>query len=315
MQSKRYDQMGGEKLTRVNTKGTFTAYRFIGRSEDGGKNKADEKSSATGVVICLHGFPDNIETFLHQIPLLLDAGYQVVVPVMRGYEPGSVQPDQQYFLHQIAQDIVDWMDELSIPQAHIVGHDWGALTAWVMAGLAPNRMTSLTSIAIPPLGRFQQALLKVPQQMVSSWYIVFFQLGKVADWAVKANDWQLMRFLWRKWSPDWSVDEETIKGVISTLSQPGVKGAALGYYRCLMAVRDPNWKQTQQLLKHKLKMPVQIIHGVNDGCIDRNMFDAAVVKGDFEEGVKVHSIEEAGHFVQLEKPLVVSRLLLGFFGR
>ena len=62
-------------------------------------------------------------------------------------------------------------------------------------------------------------------------------------------------------------------------------------------------------------MPVQIIHGLNDGCIDRNMFDAAVVEDDFEGGVNVHSIEEAGHFVQLEKPLVVSRLLLDFFSR
>ncbi len=308
MQSNRYDQMGGEKLTRTNTKGTFTGYRFSClRNDDVGKG-----ALTNNVVICLHGFPDNIETFQYQIPLLVDAGYHVVVPVMRGYESSSVQPNQQYFLHQIAQDIVDWMDELSIPKAHVVGHDWGALTAWVMAGLAPNRMMSLTSIAIPPLGRFQQALAKVPLQLVSSWYIGFFQLGKVADWAVKANDWQLIRFLWRKWSPNWSVDEQIIEGVISTLSQSGVKGAALEYYRCLMAIRDPNWKQTQRLLNHNLKMPVQIIHGVNDGCIDRNMFDAAVVDSDFEAGVKVHSIEDAGHFVQLEKPLVVSRLLLDF---
>ena len=236
MQSNLYEQMGGEKLARENTKGIFTAYRFSSQCDD----EASKGSLTNKVVICLHGFPDNIETFQHQIPLLVDAGYHVVVPVMRGYESSSVKLNQQYFLHQIAQDIVDWMDELSIPQAHVVGHDWGALTAWVMAGLVPNRITSMTSIAIPPLGRFQQALLKVPLQWVSSWYIGFFQLGKVADWVVQSNDWQLIRFFWRKWSPDWRVDEETIKGVISTLSQPGVKDAALGYYRCLMAIRDPN---------------------------------------------------------------------------
>lgn len=309
MQSSHYDQMGGEKLIRVSAKGTFTAYRFLSRVND----DVDTELLRNKVVICLHGFPDNIETFQYQIPLLIDAGYQVVIPVMRGYEPGSVQPDQQYFLHQIAQDIVDWMDELSIPQAHVVGHDWGALTAWVMAGLVPERMLTMTSIAIPPLGRFQQALPRVPFQLLSSWYIGFFQLGKVADWSVEANDWQLIRFLWRKWSPDWQVGEETIEGVINTLSQPGVKEAALGYYRCLLAIRDPNWKHTRQLLKRPLKMPVQIIHGVNDGCIDRNMFDVAVVKEDFERGVKVLSIKGAGHFVQLEKPLEIARLLVAFF--
>ena len=301
-----YEQMGGERLSRTNESGTFSAYRFAdpGNGKDNGST-----------VICLHGFPDTIDTYHHQVSSLVDAGYQVLVPVMRGYETSSVQFDQQYFLHQIAQDIVDWMDYLSLNRAHVVGHDWGALTAWVLAGLAPERMKSLTSIAIPPLGRLQQAISKVPLQLVYSWYIGFFQLGKVSDWVIEANDWQFIRYLWKKWSPTWSVDEQTIQGVIKTLSEPGVKEAVLEYYRCLASVRDPHWKQTQKYLNNIILMPTQIIYGVEDGCMNEKTFDAAIVKSDFKAGLHVHPIEGAGHFVQLEKPKVVSRLLLEFFSR
>lgn len=313
-----YDQMGGERLSRTNENGTFTAYRFGGESSgiDGsGVIGESEGKDRDNTVICLHGFPDTVETYHHQVASLLNAGYQVVVPVMRGYEPSSVQAGQHYFLNQIAQDIVDWMDYLSLNRAHIVGHDWGALAAWALAGLAPERMRSLTSIAIPPMGRMQHALSKVPLQLVYSWYIGFFQLGKVADWVAEANDWQFIRYLWKKWSPSWSADEATIQAVIDTLSEPGVKEAVLGYYRCLASVRNPQWKQTQALLNNAISMPVQIIYGEEDGCMNKKTFDVAIVKSDFKAGLSVHSIEGAGHFVQLEKPKVVSRLLLEFFSR
>ena len=55
MQSNRYDQMDGEKLTRVNAKGIFTAYRFMGRCDNEGEGKPGQALLATNVVICLHG--------------------------------------------------------------------------------------------------------------------------------------------------------------------------------------------------------------------------------------------------------------------
>jgi pimeloyl-ACP methyl ester carboxylesterase len=41
------------------------------------------------LVVCLHGFPDNNETWQHQIEPFVDAGYRIVCPVMPGFAPGT----------------------------------------------------------------------------------------------------------------------------------------------------------------------------------------------------------------------------------
>ena len=45
-------------------------------------------------VILLHGFPDSGRLWRNQVPVLTDAGFQVIVPDLRGYgrsdKPGTV---------------------------------------------------------------------------------------------------------------------------------------------------------------------------------------------------------------------------------
>src|SRR6266516_3076793 len=36
-------------------------------------------------VVLLHGFPDSGRLWRHQVPVLADAGFQVIVPDLRGY--------------------------------------------------------------------------------------------------------------------------------------------------------------------------------------------------------------------------------------
>ncbi|HEY4609901.1 MAG TPA: alpha/beta fold hydrolase, partial [Ilumatobacteraceae bacterium] len=36
-------------------------------------------------VVLLHGFPDSHALWRHQVPVLVDAGYRVIVPDLRGF--------------------------------------------------------------------------------------------------------------------------------------------------------------------------------------------------------------------------------------
>ena len=45
------------------------------------------------LALCLHGFPDSPHTWRHLTPRLVDAGYRVVAPFMRGYAPSAVPAD------------------------------------------------------------------------------------------------------------------------------------------------------------------------------------------------------------------------------
>ena len=44
------------------------------------------------LVVCLHGFPDNSESFQHQIGPLVDAGYRIVCPMLPGLTPEVQHP-------------------------------------------------------------------------------------------------------------------------------------------------------------------------------------------------------------------------------
>jgi len=79
------------------------------------------------LILCLHGFPDNYHSYDQQIPALVDAGFRVVVPMLRGYEPQSQPPDGDYHLNKMVKDVLGWIDQLGAEKAHLVGHDWGAV--------------------------------------------------------------------------------------------------------------------------------------------------------------------------------------------
>ena len=94
-------------------------------------------------VVLLHGFPDSGRLWRHQVPALAGAGFQVIVPDLRGYgrsdKPEAVEA---YSLMQLAGDVMAILAELGIPKAHVVGHDWGAALAWALGSLVPGQVTT-----------------------------------------------------------------------------------------------------------------------------------------------------------------------------
>src|SRR2546422_1065434 len=77
------------------------------------------------------GWPETWYSWRHQLPVLAQAGFRALAPDMRGYgrsdAPGPIEAYTQ--LH-IVGDMVGLIDALEIPEAVIVGHDWGAPVAW-----------------------------------------------------------------------------------------------------------------------------------------------------------------------------------------
>ncbi|MBE9537915.1 MAG: alpha/beta hydrolase [Proteobacteria bacterium] len=275
----------------------------------------DAEMSSAPLVLCLHGFPDNANSFRYQIDDLVAAGYRVLVPTMRGYEPSSIPADGDFTLASIAGDIIAWLDELEVEQVHLVGHDWGSATSYVAADLAPSRFLSLTTIAVPHPARFsREGMQKVPVQALKSWYMLFNQIPGVSDYFVKRNDFSFIRFLWRKWSPGQVLTVSEWDDLRQTFGQPGVVKAMLGYYR--QNVSLPQLLGLKQSASSSLtKIPVAnlAISGADDGCIDTRVFDHAILPEDHPMGVQFERIKDAGHFTHQEQPAVVNKLLIDWF--
>jgi pimeloyl-ACP methyl ester carboxylesterase len=150
------------------------------------------------LVLCLHGFPDNCGSFRRQLPALADAGFRAVAPALRGYERSSQPSDGDYHIVRMAEDVVGWIDDLDQERVHLVGHDWGAVIGYAVAALAPERLFSLTTLAMPHPVRLQREVIrKLPGQLWNSWYMLFFQLRGIADLVVEARDWAFIEKLWR----------------------------------------------------------------------------------------------------------------------
>jgi pimeloyl-ACP methyl ester carboxylesterase len=267
------------------------------------------------VVLCLHGFPDNRRSFRHQLPVLAAAGFRAVAPTLRGYEPDAQPADGDYHIVRMAEDVVGWIDDLGRERVHLVGHDWGAVIGYATAAMAPERLASLVTLAIAHPGRIQEGLRKLPSQIRNSWYMLFFQLRGLADLAVEARDWALIGKLWRDWSPGWQPPAEELAAVKQTLALPGVKKAALGYYRAMFDTRSPAARETTRLLRSAIRVPTLALTGARDGCMDTRMHDLTMHAEDFPEGFRVERVRDGGHFLHQEKPEEVNRILLDWLRR
>ncbi|WP_032374891.1 alpha/beta fold hydrolase [Rhodococcoides fascians] len=127
------------------------------------------------IVLLLHGSPERAASWSAVMDQLNDAGFRTIAPDQRGYSPGA-RPKRRrdYRVGALVDDIVALIDEIGAP-VHVVGHDWGAMIAWVTAGRRPDLVSSLTAFSVPHPGSFMTALL-TSRQILHSWYFAFFQL-------------------------------------------------------------------------------------------------------------------------------------------
>src|SRR4030081_2257883 len=120
----------------------------------------DVTGSGTPVVL-LHGFPDSGRLWRNQVPALADAGFQVIVPDLRGYgrsdKPAEVDA---YTMQLLALDLLGILDTVGAGRAHVVGHDWGAPLAWVVGTLAPDRVDHLAVLSVGHPSAFRNAGLR-----------------------------------------------------------------------------------------------------------------------------------------------------------
>ena len=263
------------------------------------------------LALCLHGFPDTAHTWRHLLPMLAERGYRAVAPFMRGYAPTSLAADGVYQTGALARDANQLHEALGGDgDAVIIGHDWGAMATHGAAGAEPDRWRRVVTMAVPPGSLLAGAFVNDVEQIKRSWYM-FFLLHPLADLVVPSNDFAFIERLWADWSPgyDASVDVAHLR---ASLAEPENLHAAIGYYRATLGdgPRDERYAAEQNATMKIPSQPTLYLHGRNDGCVGANLIaDADSV---YPEHVVTHVIDDAGHFLHLEQPTEVNRLITDF---
>jgi pimeloyl-ACP methyl ester carboxylesterase len=253
------------------------------------------------LALCLHGFPDAAYTWRHLLPALAGAGFHAVAPFMRGYAPTAVPADGAYHLGALVADAVALHEVLGgDANAVLIGHDWGAEAAYGAAAFAPDRWRRLVTLAVPPAA-LDEVLFSDYEQLKRSFYLFMFRdPAGLAETEVARDDLAFLDKLWRDWSPGFQPGEHLARAK-DCLRQPANLAAALGYYRAAV---------DQEAAARQAPQPALYLHGARDGCIGVDLVRGA--ERLLAPSSRMIVIDEAGHFLHLEKPGQVNDHILNW---
>jgi pimeloyl-ACP methyl ester carboxylesterase len=264
-------------------------------------------------VLMLHGWPDSPRTWHEVAGRLNAAGMRTIVPALRGFaptrfrDPGTPRTGEVVAL---ARDALDLLDGLGLDRVAVVGHDWGARTAYALAALAPERLSRLVAVSVgyEPAGAaavpgFEQARLW--------WYQWFQTLDAGAD-AVRKDPIGFARLQWDTWSPPGWYEESEFASTAGAFEHPDFVPVTLHYYRVRWGAspRDPAYDALEQRLAQvtHLDVPTLLIHGGSDTCIAPEGTEGR--SGYFTADYRRVVVPGAGHFVPREAPGTVADLIL-----
>jgi pimeloyl-ACP methyl ester carboxylesterase len=280
------------------------------------------------LALCLHGFPDTAHTWRHLLPALAGAGFHAVAPFMRGYAPTAVPADGAYRLGALIADAVALHEVLGGGgDAVLIGHDWGAETAYGAAAHAPDRWRRLVTLAVPPAS-LDPVLFSDYEQLKRFFYLFLFRdpLG-FADALVAGDQMSFLDRLWHDWSPGYDAGEDLAR-VKKSLRDPANLAAAIGYYRATGAAGGSGassgaadgppetvgqYAAEEQAAGRQAPLPTLYLHGAADGCIRVELARGA--ERLLAPSSRMVVIEDVGHFLHLEKPAEVNERILGWVSR
>jgi epoxide hydrolase 4 len=267
------------------------------------KNKKGEKP----LVVLLHGFPEFWYSWRYQLPFLAEHGYTAVAPDLRGYND-SDKPRKGYDVATLIGDIEGLIKGLGREKAIIVGHDWGGVLAWAFAMHYPE-MTERLIVMNAPHPAAMMRELRTPEQLRKSWYVFFFQLPWLPEYALLRNHANEVGRMLRGAAVQKEVfPREVTAKFQEAMSKPGVMTAALNYYRQMFRSL-PRQSGQPAGSTPRITAPTLLIWGEQDIALGLPLTEGLE---QWVNDIQVRRIPDGGHWVQQEKPELVNSFMLDF---
>jgi pimeloyl-ACP methyl ester carboxylesterase len=247
-------------------------------------------------VLLLHGWPQHFLIWRGIWPALAGE-YRVVMPDLRGHGWSGWPLDGDFRKARLVDDTVALMDALDIPRAHVIGHDWGAWTALLMALDHPQRVRTMLALSVvhPWLPR-DTALRNV-------WRFAY-QVPLATPWLgerLVRTEGFIRRVIRSGWRDKSTWDEDAARSYEDVMREPiGARTSHLMYQSFLRS--EISAPVQGKFAGRRLEMPSRLLIGEHDPL------GAQLAAGFERHGADAswEIVDGVGHFLPEERPAVVA---------
>lgn len=265
-----------------------------------------EAGRGDDVVMLLHGFPLDGGSWEPVAELLVEAGWRVVAPDVKGIGR-TVAGDGDYDPQTLGDEISQLIRNLHVRKALLVGHDWGGAIALATAFRHPGRVSGVVMAAAP----YRQLDLR------RAWHIALANLPLLPELAFRVVPRPLVATALRLQTRTRGVvDEATVEAASAAVSAD--PAGWLQYYRTLSRGAVGEWlvRRTRHRLPvlrdpqrpNALRVPATVVWGEHDPVFPLRI--GRRVARDL--GVDLEVLGDVGHHLQLETPGELARVVHGF---
>ena len=256
-------------------------------------------------VLLVHGHPRTGATWHRIAPRLVDLGFTVVCPDMRGYGASSkapLRPDHsQQSKRAVAQDLFGLMHLLGHDRFAVAGHDRGG---YVALRLALDHQQAVSRLVVMDGVPISEALARCDAKFAHDWYHwFFFAQPDKPERAIMADPDG-----WYEGDPDAMGVENYQEFRAATRDAPTVR-AMLEDYRAGLGV-DREHEETDRRAGRTVQCPTLILWSTRDDMGDL-YGDPVAIWRPWVKTVRGIPIE-SGHHMAEENPVAVVDALYGF---
>jgi pimeloyl-ACP methyl ester carboxylesterase len=254
-------------------------------------------------VLLLHGWPQHWAEWTEVMPALAEAGYRLIAPDLRGFG-WSGTPGHGYDSETHAADQIALLDELGIERAHVLGHDWGCWTTFLIGLGHPDRVRNLIACNAPhPWVRPRPGLL------VESWRIWYVWANALLGGPAVVQR-TARRILTHGNVRDPFTSEE-LASFTGQFRDPERARAARDLYRYYL--RSLRELSSNKYGDKRLDAPTLLLFGAADHWVTSKYLSHDEDYREHAPQMTVELVPDSGHFIVNEKPqLVIERALSHF---
>ena len=256
-------------------------------------------------VLLVHGHPRTGATWHRVAQLLLEAGFRVVCPDMRGYGRSGkarvLADHSQQSKRAVADDLVTLMRLLGHARFAIAGHDRGSYVALRAALDHPRAVTHLAVMDGVPIS---EALARCDARFAHDWYHWFFYAQPDKPERAIGVD----PIAWYGASAQ-HMGDEAFAELTAAVRDPDTVLAMLEDYRAGLGV-DREHEEADRAAGRGITCPTLLLWSSRDD-LERLYGDPLAVWRPWAADLRGHAVE-SGHHMAEENPQAVAAALIGF---